>query len=119
MTVGDKIFIGDRLILDPATGSLSVVFQAVPLLQGARAEVSYRLEGKRRRLSLLGRGMAYKIEREGIVLSRANGQVRLDWHLILGPGVEAWLEVSNIGQDPVQLDELVVLFVDAAQGGAV
>ncbi len=118
MTVGDKIFIGDRLILDTRRSSLSVVFQAVPLLQGATAEVSYRLEGERRRLSLLGRGMAYKIEHEGIVLSRANDEVRLDWHLSLGPGVEAWLEVTNVGQAPVKLDELAVLLVDAAQGGA-
>lgn len=41
----NKVFIRDRLIIDPEAGSLTVVYEAVPLLSGATAAVSYRSGG--------------------------------------------------------------------------
>ena len=48
MTDSDKVFIRDRLIIDPEAGSLTVVYWAAPLLSGATAAVSYRSGGRER-----------------------------------------------------------------------
>jgi len=122
MTDSDKVFIRDRLIIDPEAGSLTVVYWAVPLLSGATAAVSYRSGGSERYLSILGQGMAYGVglrDEEEVSLSRANDELQLDWHIALGDEVEMWLEVTNVGQTPLQIDELHVLVIDAAQGGKV
>jgi alpha-galactosidase len=121
----EKFF--DQLILDRARGSLAVLCRGQPLLQEATAEVGYRVEGEKRRLSLLE-------EREGneervmrneethpsspvTPLSRTNDDVRLEWYVAAGPRVEMWLEVSNVGSAPLQMDELAVLAVAASEGG--
>jgi hypothetical protein len=118
----DKVFIRDQLIIDPEAGSLAVVYGAVPLLSGATAAVIYRSGGREKYLSLLGRDMAYGVglrEEEEVSLSRANHELQLDWRIALGDEVEMWLEVTNVGQRSLQVDELHVLAVDAAQGGKV
>jgi len=119
----EKLF--DQLItsrlsasLDRARNSLTVLFRGQPLLQGATAEVSYRFKGEKRRLSLLGDSTCTAGE-AGITLSRANDDVKLDWHVATGQRVEMWLEVSNVGSAPIQIDELAVLTVAASEGGAI
>jgi alpha-galactosidase len=118
----DKVFIRDRLIIDAEAGSLTVVYEAVPLVSGATAAVSYRSDGGERSLSILGRGMAYGVglrPEEAVSLSRTNDELQLDWHIALDDEVEMWLEVTNVGQKPLQVDELHVLAVDAAQRGKI
>ncbi len=107
----------DQLILDRATNSLAILLRGQLLVQGAAAEVSYRLGGERRRLSLLGDSTCTASQAE-ITLSRANDDLKLDWHVVAGPQVEMWLEVNNIGSEPLQMDELTVLAVTASEGGA-
>jgi alpha-galactosidase len=107
----------DQLILDRATNSLTIVLQGQPLLQGTTAEVSYRVKGERRCLSLLG-DSTYTVNEAGITLSRADDNLRLDWHVATGQQVEMWLEVSNVGSEPLQMDELTVLAIVASEGGA-
>jgi alpha-galactosidase len=117
-----KVFIRDRVIIDPETGSLTVVYEALPLLSGATAAVSYRSGGRERYLGILGRDMAYGVglrPEEEVSLSRTNDELQLDWHIALDDEVEMWLEVTNVGQRSLQVDELYVLAIDAAQGGKV
>jgi alpha-galactosidase len=117
MTNGEKLF--DQLILDPARNSLTILLWGKPLVQGATAEASYRLRGEKRRLSLLGPDSTCTVGETGITISQANEDLKLDWHVISGPPVEMWLEVSNVGSEPLQLDKLSVLTVAALEGGAV
>lgn len=116
MANAEKFF--DRLILDRARSSLTVLYQGRPLLQGATAEVGYRFQAEKRRLSLLGDSTC-AVSEAGIKLSRANDDFKLEWHVTAGQRVEMWLEVSNVGPAPLQIDELVVLTVAASEGGAV
>lgn len=136
MANAEKLF--DQLILDRARNSLTVLFQGQPLLQGATAEVGYRFQAERRRLSLLGRDSTCTVGPAMINLSRANNDVELEWHVAAGQPcgilirrgltrgifipqgqqIEMWLEVSNVGPAPLQIDELAVLTVAALEGGA-
>jgi len=109
----------DQLILDRATNLLTILLRGQPVLQGATAEVGYRLRGERRRLSLLGPDSTCTANEAGITLSRANDDLKLDWHVAAGQRVEMWLEVSNVSSTPLQIDELAVLSVAASEGGAV
>jgi alpha-galactosidase len=134
MANAEKFF--DQLILDRARNSLTILSQDQPLLQGATAEVGYRVKGEKRRLSLLEeregnkeRVMRNEFPHSSLLvphpsspvspLSRANDDVKLDWHVATGQRVEMWLEVSNVGSAPLQIDELVVLTVAASEGGAI
>ena len=152
---------GLRASLDRVRNSLTILLRGQPLVQGATAEVSYRLRGENRRLSLLGPDSTCTVNEAGINLSRANADIELDWHVVAGPRVEAsplekcseprprggfcsstppatppgtgagsvfkdfprglemWLEVSNVGSEPLQMDELAVLTVAVSEGGAV
>ena len=136
MANAGKLF--DQLILDRARNSLTVLSQGQPLLQGATAEVGYRFQAERRRLSLLGRDSTCTVGPAMINLSRANNDVELEWHVAAGQPcgilirrgltrgifipqgerVEMWLGVSNIGPAPLQIDELAVLTVAALEGGS-
>lgn len=117
MTNSEKLL--NQLIRDPARNSLTILLRGQPLIQGATAEVSYRRGGEHRHLSLLGRDSACTVDDTGLTLSRANEDLKLDWHVIAGPQVELWLEVSNVSSEPLQLDELRVLTAAASEGGVV
>jgi len=108
-----------RASLDRARNSLTILLRGQPLLQGATAEVSYRLREENRHLSLLGPDSTCTVSEAGINLSRANEDIKLDWHVVAGPAVEMWLVVSNVGSAPLQMDKLAVLTVAASEGGAI
>ena len=109
----------DRLILDRARSSLTILFRGQPLLQGATAEVGYRFKAETRRLNLSGDSTC-TVGEAGIKLSQANDDFKLEWHVTAGQRVEMWLEVSNVGSEPLQIDELAVLNVAASEeGGAI
>ena len=116
MVTGAQSFF-DQLILDRPRNSLTILLQGRPFVQGATAEVSYHLGGERRHLSLLGDSTCTASQSE-ITLSRADDNIKLDWHVGAGAQVEMWLEVSNIGSELLQMDELTVLSVTASEGGA-
>ncbi len=114
----DKVFIRDRLILDPSAGTIDVVYEAKPLLKRATAEVTYRRRGERRRLSLAQGGVAYKVAGDEVSLSKGDGEMELTWHIAVDDETTMWLEVRNLGQEPLEVDELRALVVDGAWGGA-
>jgi alpha-galactosidase len=115
----DDIFIRERLILHPADGAATFVYQAQPVLRRASAEAHYRTGGIARTLSLRGADSALDVGREQVCWSRANADICLDWHILLGADdMESIVEVKNTGSEPVQLDSVIVLEVDAARGGA-
>ena len=101
---GEQIFVRERLIVDPATGKVDLVFRARAILKEASAEVVYRRDGTARRLSLAGPGVAYGVGQQGVSLSRSDDDLRLDWHLRVGEGsAELWVEATNVGQRPLRL----------------
>jgi len=114
----DKVFIRERLILDPTTGTIDVVHEAKPLLKKATAEVVYRRRGERRSLSLAQGGVAYKVAGDEVSLSKSDGEMELTWHIAVDDETTMWLEVRNLGQEPLQVDELRALVVDRAWGSA-
>jgi len=117
MANAEKLF--DQLILDRARNSLTILLQGQAQLQGATAEVGYHFKGEKRRLSLLGPDSTCTVGEARISLSRANDDVKLDWHVNAGPQIEMWLEVSNVGSTPFQVDELAVLIVAVSERGDV
>ncbi|MCR4405961.1 MAG: alpha-galactosidase [Anaerolineae bacterium] len=122
------IHIRDRLTLHPESGTCDVIFEAVPVLQGATAAVSYRVlksfppapglreANESRQLSLRGPEVSYGIGQTEMEFSRADGHIKLDWRLRPGKGLDLWLEVTNVGNQPVQIDELRVLDLPAGDG---
>ena len=119
MSPENGIHIRGRLTLYPESGTCDVIFEAAPVLQGATTAVSYRLNGRGKQLSLRGPGMSYGIGQAEVELSRADGHIRLDWRLRPGEakeGLTLWLEVTNVGDQPVQVDELRVLTLSAEDG---
>lgn len=114
----NKVFIHDRLILDPAAGVLDLVYRAKPILKRATAGVAYRSRGEKRGLSLAQSGVAYRIAGNEVSLSKSDGEIELTWRIMVNEGTTMWLEVRNLGQEPLQVDELHVLAVDKVRGGA-
>lgn len=115
--MSSKIPIGKRLIVDPEMGTATLLFRAQPLLQGAIAWIGYRIEGEERHFELPGPDLTCDVSEDGIELSRADDNLKLDWHLEVKDGAEIWLEATNVGQVPLQLEEMGVLSVDAKRGG--
>ncbi|MDY7040977.1 MAG: glycoside hydrolase family 36 protein [Chloroflexota bacterium] len=137
MSPRNGIHIRDRLTLYPETGTCDVIFEAAPVLRGATAAVRYRVvkslpqatnrsaerswqslrEAKEsRQLTLRGPGVSYGIGQAEVELSRADGHIKMDWRLLPGEGLDLWLEVTNVGKRPVQVDELHVLTLSAENG---
>ncbi len=113
-----EIAVSDRLIIDPAAGTATFISQGQPLLRRATAWIAYRAGGEKRRFELAGPGLSFNAGQDKARLSRANGDLRLDWHLrAAGNGVEVWLEATNVGRAPLRLEELGVLSADARRGG--
>lgn len=119
----NQVFIRERLILDPATGTIEFVYRARPVLSGATAEAAYRVQGRARSLSLREGEVAYGVAENVVSLSRGDGQIQLTWNILVTPEpddqVSMWLEVTNVGPAPVQVDELRVLALDVARGSVV
>ena len=80
MTEGGKIFIRERLTLNPAAGTIAFVYRAQPVLVGATAEAVYRAEARTRRLSLRDGPVAYGVAQNLVSLSHSDGHVQLTWN---------------------------------------
>lgn len=115
----DKIIVGDRFVLDPATGRLDVMYQGQTVVKGATAEVAYRIGGSSRRFSLSGAEVAFGVSEDRIDFGRSDGTVQLEWHILTGDQPALSVEITNISQRPVQVDQLLVFSVVAEDGGAV
>ncbi len=118
--MADKIFLHDRLRLDPARGAFDFVFRAQTILQDATACLTYRdARGNAHLLTLAGDRVAYGIAENRVTMSRSDGAVELVWNAKLDDESYLWLEVVNRSREPIQLDELRVLSLDALRGARV
>lgn len=114
-----EIYIRDQLIVQQQEGMLTLVYKGAPVVRGVSAKAHYSVDGEERALSLRGPGAEAKVDSDGVHLSRANDDIRLDWHVGLSPDLEMTLEVRNRRDVPVRLQRLVVLDAAARDGGFV
>ncbi len=111
----DRIPLRDRLILDPARGTFDFTFRAQTVLQNATAEITYRdARGNAHRVALAGDKVAYGLAENRVTVSRIDGAVELVWNATVDEESYLWLEVVNRSREPIQVDELRVLSLDAA-----
>ncbi len=119
-TMTDEIYFRDRLILHPARGTFDWVFRAQAILQHASAAATYRdARGNVHHLTLAGDAVAYAVADDWVTLRRDDGNVELAWTARLGDETYAWLEIINRHREPIRVDELRVLALDAASGARV
>jgi hypothetical protein len=117
---GQEVYLREQLVLQPAKGWVRFVRQAQVLLDRATSGVAYTTpSGERKTLALAGRAMSYGLARDSVSLSTADGQLALNWQIVLGEEQRLRLEVKNIGSQLLHIAELHVLDVDAKCGGAV
>ena len=124
----DKITLVDRLSLDPEHGTFDFLFRAQALLLRASAFATYRdAHGNSHRVALAGSPVAHSVSQNRVTLKRPGAEpgddagedlVELIWNATLGDESHIWLEVANRGREPIHLDELHVLSLDAANGAA-
>jgi alpha-galactosidase len=116
----NTLHLRDRLTLDPARGTFDLVFRAQTILQNASAHATYRdARGSAQRVTLDGNPVAYGMAENRVTLSRRDGAVELIWNASLDDATHLWLDVVNRSREPIQLDELHILALDAARGGRV
>jgi len=115
----EQVYLRDRLILDPRSGKVSIIYRNEPVIEGASASVGYRVSGDGAALSLAGSRVAYTIEDSEVCISQRDDHVRLDWYITFGTQVEARLEIRNIGDLAIQIDQLRVLEAEGDAGGRV
>ncbi len=116
----DRIPLRDRLILDPARGTFDFIFRAQAILENVTAEITYRdARGNARRVALAGDKVAYGLAENRVTVSRIDGAVELVWNATVDEESYLWLEVVNRSREPIQVDELRVLSLDAAHGARV
>ncbi len=112
-----NIHITDRLIADPARGSLDVTHSSGTVLASARAEVSYRFAGSEKTFRLRG-DIAYGLVQDKVSLSARDEMAELTWQAsVVGEGIEISLQVANVGSQPVQILQLRPLVVSSEDGG--
>jgi alpha-galactosidase len=117
----DKIYLRDRLILDPARGTFDFVFHAQTLLQNATAAATYRdARGHTHHIMLAGNQVAYGLAENRVNVSRNDDNVELVWSaMLLGDETYLTLELVNRSREPIRVDALHVLSLDAAHGARV
>ena len=116
---GQEVYVGDQLVLMPATGVIRFMHRKKVLLDQAGAGVLYTAAGDlRKRADLAGRPISYGLSRDGVTVSAANDELELTWLLTAGEELHLRLEVRNVGSRPVRIEELCVLDVTAERGGA-
>ncbi|MBI5034650.1 MAG: alpha-galactosidase [Chloroflexi bacterium] len=81
------------------------------------AFITYRdTHNQTHRLELAGNPIAHQSSNNRVTLSLSDDIVELQWHAIVGEEFYAWLEISNHSAEPIHIDELHVLSLDAAHG---
>ncbi len=120
--MADKIHLRDHITIDPAHGTFDFVFLGQTILQNASAHAIYRdASSHTHRISLAGDKVAYGIAENRVTLSRDSNAVELIWNATLDnhgyPHDKAyvWLELVNRSREPLQVDELDVLSLNAAR----
>ena len=119
----------DRLSLDPEQGTFDFLFRGQVLLQRASAYATYRdAFGKSHRIGLEGNPVIHDFAQDRVAVSRrrmgtgdnaSQDPVELTWNAALGEESQLWLQVVNRGREPIQLDELHVLSLEAAHRSTV
>jgi alpha-galactosidase len=119
-SAGREVYVRDQLVLQPANGWVRFIRQAQVLLDRATAGVVYTgSSGEKKALALAGHAMSYGLARDSVSLSVADGQLELNWQVVLGNEMRLRLEVKNIGSHVLRIEELHILDVDAERGGTV
>jgi alpha-galactosidase len=118
----EQAFLDGQILLHSPTGGLSLTFPGpgpatqqrwVPI-QAATAGVHYRLGSHPHQLSVAGPDVSFGISENRVTLSCQDEQIRLDWSWSRADeALEGWLEISNQGNSPVQLDRLDVLRISS------
>jgi len=119
MNSSELVYLRDQLILDPLTGRLDVVYHGEAVIEQATASVNYRVSDQLESLSLAGSRVAYHVHESEVCISQKNAHLLLEWHVILGSYLEAWLEIRNIGNVPLQVEQMKVLDTASEAGGRV
>lgn len=119
--MSEQTFLNGRIALHPHSGTLSFHFplgngppyETWTAVQGAQARVHYLLAGRAHSLTLSGPETGFGIGESLITLSHRDDQVHLNWTwTVAGNGLEGWLEVTNHGKVPINLERLDVLWLE-------
>ena len=113
----ERIHIADKLIVDPGKGTLDVTHRGRAVVTLARAEVSYRVDHRKKTFRLSG-DVAYGLVQDKISLSAGDEMVGLTWQAsVAGEGIEISLQVTNVGSQPIEILQLRPLVVSSQDGG--
>lgn len=107
----------ERIVLDPYSGRVDVICRNEAVIKGGTAAATYRVANRPACLSLVSPRVAYDLDDHALRISRRDDQIQLDWHFELAADVESWLEVRNVGDDPIQIEQLHVMLIDRDAGG--
>src|SRR5512139_806386 len=111
--MAEHSFLDGRLTWDVPGGKLSLAVDAQAMAHGVTAAVGYRLGEASRSLELAGPDVSFGAGEKLVTFSHHDDALRLDWNWTAhGDGLEAWLEVTNQGDQPVALDRLDVLLIE-------
>ncbi len=95
-------------------------FDFAPLLYNATASILYRDDRQpSHTLTLAGNRVTQNIAGDHITLTCADETISLTWHALIGEEWIAWIEIANHSRVPIQVDELRVLTMDAANGARI
>jgi alpha-galactosidase len=133
MATYEKIRLGRNSVLYPSAGTLDLLHRGKVIMRGATAEVTYRVgshdepaprpsmgagSSQAHRLRLSGGDVASGVGPDRVMLSRRDGHIELAWHIASSDEIELRLEVTNIGRQSIELDELRVVTIEAIDDGS-
>ncbi len=115
--MSEQSFLNGRITFHAHTGALSLTFGVWTPVREAMAAAHYRLGDTPYHLSLTGPEVSFGVGENRVTFSHHDDHLRLDWNwTATADTLETWLEVTNLGRDPVALDRLDVLGVVGASG---
>src|SRR5512141_1461340 len=74
-------YLTERFILHPDKGLLDIAHDGRTVLHGASAQVTYRLGGEQKTISLAGSRVDCRVSHEAALLSLSNDDLTVTWHL--------------------------------------
>ncbi len=114
-----EVYVHDELVLVPATGWVRFLRHGRVLLDHASAAVAFTTHnGEHRTLAMAGHRVSYGLARDSVSISFADAQLELTWHIAVGDEVRLRLEATNVGSNPVLVDQMHVLDLSTAHGGS-
>jgi hypothetical protein len=112
----DRIEIAGKLAVDTADGTLTVYHRGSELVTRAAAEVWYRIGQDERRSTLSG-DIAYGLMEDRVSLSARTESIELTWQAsAAAEGVETELQVTNVGSEPLTVQQIRPLVVCSQDG---